>query len=69
MLPRPVVRQFRRVMAMDPRLLMDLAGWMHRNRVARDEVRGPEIQDAPSTGVAYHLQPIRKVGGCGSLLP
>ena len=37
---------------MDPRLLMDLADSLHRERVARVEARGREIQHAPSTGVA-----------------
>ena len=37
---------------MDPRLLMDLADSLHRERVARVEARGWQIQGAPSTGVA-----------------
>ncbi len=37
---------------MDPRLLMDLADSLHRERVTRGEARGREIGAAPSTGIA-----------------
>ena len=37
---------------MEPRLLMDLADSMHRERVTRVEALGWEIRATPSTGVA-----------------